>query len=480
MITNTTTTTYVVTQESERLLQKLLAHEIRFAHWKSNGHLLKSLAGKTDLDLLVQPDDCAKYEACLTQLGYKKIISQAWSSYPLVEDWLGFDEATGNLLHLHTHYALVTGIQHVKHLYLPWLEQFFEHVIYDAATGWPIPTPALEAIILFIRIWAKMPPSERLKSNPTIPVYLKEELAYLLSKTNSEELSQLCKELQLRVPPDFGATVHSIMANQKSASILGVSIYFYEQLKSYYRTPWSVSVLKSHLHKLRIRSSRASSKLSGPFKFGKTLVKGGKVIAFVGSDGSGKSTLTRDVLNWLTYKIDAHYFYFGKNPFIFSYNKQIISKTDLLFKRDRFSQILRKLIGNTYYPLLINRKIEMLEHAKKMSRTGSVVICDRFPQLDVKGMNDGPHLLPKDWCADLEMKKFRQVRDYDADLVFRLLVSPEVACARKPEHNTDMIKLKCENISKISFGSSQVIDIDADQPYEQVLLRVKQVIWENL
>jgi thymidylate kinase len=478
--TNTNMSEYVATQESSTLLQELLGNKVRFAHWKSNGHLLKSLEGKTDLDLLVHPQDRHLYEESLTRLGYKKIISQAWSSYPLVEDWLGFDTVTGNLLHLHTHYAMVTGIQHVKHLYLPWVEQFFNHTTIDANTGWPIPEPALEAIILLVRIWAKMPPTERIKKQPTILGYLIDELVNLLSKTDPEQVTLLCEQLNLTVPADLPQKLHRIQIERRPKDILDVSIYFYEQLKPYYRSSWSVSILKSNMHKFRIKSSRVYSRLSGPFKFGKTLVNGGKVIAFVGSDGSGKSTLTRDILNWLTYKIDAHYFYFGKNPFIFSYNKQIISRTDLLFKQDKLSKLLKKLLGNTYYPILINRKVEMLEHAKRMSRTGSVVICDRFPQLDVKGMNDGPHLHADDWCANMEMKQFAKVRKNDADLVFRLLVSPEVACARKPEHNSDMIHVKCENIGKISFGSAKVIDIDADKPYEQVLLQVKREVWKYL
>lgn len=480
MKTNTIMSEYVATQESSKLLLELLENNIRFAHWKSNGHLLKSLEGKTDLDLLVHPQDRLLYEGSLHRLGYKKIKSQAWSSYPLVEDWLGFDAVTGNLLHLHTHYAMVTGLQHVKHLYLPWVKQFFQHTTVDANTGWPIPEPALEAIILFVRIWAKMPPTERIKKQPAIPVYLIDELVNLLSNTDPAQVASLCEELHLKAPEDLPQKLHRIQLERRPKDILDVSIYFYEQLKPYYRSSWSVSILKSSIHKFRIKSSQFYSRLSGPFKFGKTLVNGGKVIAFVGSDGSGKSTLTRDILNWLTYKIDAHYFYFGKNPFIFSYNKQIISKTDLLFKQDKLSQLLRKLLGNTYYPILINRKVEMLEHAKRMSRTGSVVVCDRFPQLDVKGMNDGPHLHADDWCADMEMKHFAKVRNNDADLVFRLLVSPEVACARKPEHSSDMIRVKCENIGKISFGSAKVIDINADQPYEQVLLQVKREIWKYL
>src|SRR5207245_5117378 len=43
----------------------------------------------------------------------------------------------------------------------------------------------------------------------------------------------------------------------------------------------------------------------------RTLPQGGAVIAFVGADGSGKSTLVRELAAWLSPKVDVVHLYFG-------------------------------------------------------------------------------------------------------------------------------------------------------------------------
>ena len=35
------------------------------------------------------------------------------------------------------------------------------------------------------------------------------------------------------------------------------------------------------------------------------------MVALVGSDGSGKSTVSSSLLRWLHYKLDAHFYYMG-------------------------------------------------------------------------------------------------------------------------------------------------------------------------
>lgn len=473
---------YTITTESVKLLEELKNSDIRFAHWKSNNHLLKSLAGKTDLDILIKPEDRTRFESSMQHLGYKKLISQPWSSYPDVDDWIGLDIETGYFLHIHTHYALVTGIQHVKHLYLPWLEVFFNHVITDEQTGWPIPKPELEALILFVRIWAKMPPAERIKSLPTIPPYIKDELISLLRKSSLKDLEALCSELNLHTPIDFRACISSILDNQDSKLILKVSQIFYDQLKPFFRLPWSLSLLKSSYFKFNIKAQKYSLKFFGPRRLGKTLQSGGKVIALIGSDGSGKSTLSNDLLEWLTYKIDTHYFYLGKNPYIRSYKKTLLSKSDLLFSDNRLSKLMRRKLGKLFYIFLINKKLNSLRLAKKMSSAGSVIICDRFPQKTILGINDGPNLQQQnnDWWAKSEMNLFNKVHEVEADIIIRLQVAPEVASARKPEHDRESIKKKCEIIDLITFEHTTVLNIDANRPYDQVLSNVKQEIWKLL
>ena len=44
---------------------------------------------------------------------------------------------------------------------------------------------------------------------------------------------------------------------------------------------------------------------------GKRVAGRGLVVAFIGSDGSGKSTLTREMRAWLRYKLDVHGYYMG-------------------------------------------------------------------------------------------------------------------------------------------------------------------------
>ena len=95
---------------------------VPFVHWKSNDHLAEALAGKTDIDMYVEPAYRAQFDAAMTRFGALRMQSQPWASYPDVEDWLVFDRETGQSLHVHQHFVLITGLKRVKHLRLPWGE----------------------------------------------------------------------------------------------------------------------------------------------------------------------------------------------------------------------------------------------------------------------------------------------------------------------------------------------------------------------
>ena len=79
-----------------------------------------------------------------------------------------------------------------------------------------------------------------------------------------------------------------------------------------------------------------------------------------------------------------------------------------------------------------------------------------------------------------EIKKFHRFSEAGANIVFRLHISPEVAAERKPDHDSKMIEQKCAHLSNLTFGNAKVIDIDAEQSIDQVLLDLKRKIWENI
>lgn len=476
MISNLT-----LTKESFRLLELLVQSQVRFVHWKSNCRLIESLEGKTDLDILVHPDSKVTFEECMAALGYKKLVSPPWSAYPEVEDWLAFDRETGRFLHLHIHFALVTGLKHIKHLNLPWLDKFFDNIQIDSETGWPIPIPEMETLILFIRVAAKMPPQERWNSE-AIPDHILSELSALLKKIDVHKFAQFYAVVGLIPPSDIKARVERIIEEQNTDEVLTIAKESYLQVKRFYRMPWLQARLKSKRYATYIKGVNRMLPLIGPIRLRKRIEDGGKIFAFVGSDGSGKSTITNDLIRWLSYKIDCHYLYLGKQPFFKSYGKTVRSTSDLLFRSEVGRRFTLKAIGNYYFIVLIKRKISLLKRAHELKQEGSVVICDRFPQLSVKGMSDGMFLQEegRGKLSEVERRLFLKTVEYEPDIVFKLVVSPEVASARKPEHDASQIRKKCQSIDMVTFSKSRTIEINADRPYEEVLREIQQEIWKAL
>ena len=87
----------------ERFFDHLTQENLRYCHWKSNEHLPEALAGETDLDLLVAPEERDRFGQVLTSLDFKRICSPPEKCYPGMEDYLGFDAESGGLAHLQVH-----------------------------------------------------------------------------------------------------------------------------------------------------------------------------------------------------------------------------------------------------------------------------------------------------------------------------------------------------------------------------------------
>jgi len=124
-------------------------------HWKSNNHLAAALAGETDLDLLVAQEDAQQFRQLALQYGFKVVISPPAKQFPGVEDYLGFDLATGRLSHLHVYYRLVLGKPFVKNHRLPLEDALLASARRHQSERVMIPSPAWELVVLVARILLK-------------------------------------------------------------------------------------------------------------------------------------------------------------------------------------------------------------------------------------------------------------------------------------------------------------------------------------
>jgi thymidylate kinase len=217
------------------------------------------------------------------------------------------------------------------------------------------------------------------------------------------------------------------------------------------------------------------------------------VFAVVGCDGTGKTTLTADLLANLGKKGPAERHYMGlisgetgdkikDLPFI-----GVRLENNLHNKANRALDMEKKLpgIGTALimYLLSLWRSFHMLR-VIRLSRRGVQVITDRYPQVEIPGFHyDGPGLTVNrtdNWLvrklAEGEQRLYEWMAGQKPALVIRLNINAEAAHARKPDHNIDELRDKISVMNRLNFNGAQVCDIDTTAPYPEVLAKALQAI----
>ncbi len=217
----------------------------------------------------------------------------------------------------------------------------------------------------------------------------------------------------------------------------------------------------------------------------------GPLIAIVGSDGSGKSTVGEALLAWMSAKRPAIICHLGKQsgnlgraatrlPLVGSrMGKTIDSKV-----KEAGSKKGPSLIATlTIYAFAI-RRIRRFRRMLAERQKGTAIIADRFPQLDVPDGLDGPGFAKVRHDSGLagrlaarELRQFEWMTSFAPDLVIRLNVDVATAVARKPDHVPAALAKKIARISELKFGSSTpIVDIDATQPLALVVAQAKDAV----
>lgn len=218
------------------------------------------------------------------------------------------------------------------------------------------------------------------------------------------------------------------------------------------------------------------------------------LIAIIGCDGSGKSTVSEQVLIWAREYGDAESVHLGKQqgnvgraianfPVIGNYLGKFIDKkvSKVNSNKDK-NKAPGAIAALVMYAFTIRRK-RRFNKMLKLRGNGKIIITDRFPQIDIPKTYDGPSLSIDEegsafvkWLAHRELKLFRWMTSYQPDVVIRLNVDLETAFARKPDHKKELLRRKIETTPKLTFNGAKIVEIDASQPLEQVLSKVKVAV----
>jgi hypothetical protein len=217
------------------------------------------------------------------------------------------------------------------------------------------------------------------------------------------------------------------------------------------------------------------------------------VFAVVGCDGTGKSTLTQDLRDSLRGKGRARRCYMGlisgemgdkikDLPFI-----GVRLENNLHKKANRALDMEKQLPGTgtalIMYVLSLWRASLML-HVIWLSRRRVQVITDRYPQVEIPGFHyDGPGLTvdrTSNWLvrnlAQQEQKLYQWMAAQTPALVIRLNIDAASAHARKPDHDLAELEDKISVMAHLQYNGARVCDIDATQPYPQMLAAALEAI----
>jgi thymidylate kinase len=463
-------------QKPELVFTILNEEKIRYCHWKSNANLSESFQSKTDFDLLIDDRDADKFYHCMNSLGLKRRYSSPDKVYPGIEDYLGFDEVSGKIFHLHVHFKLIIGKKYQKNYHMPFEDLVLSTSVYDEHYPIRIIQFELELLLLIIRSilkvdWGMRMFAKNIIGKSLFPLNIHKEFAFLRGKSNQEIFYEYAGQLFPEMLDVFKKMYHGEIGTLSYRQVLKFHKKIIRTLKPFQL--FSKRALKSELKIKRLASRNARNWLSS----------GGVSVAFVGVDGSGKSSTVSHIGKWLGWKLSVKTAYMG------------LPKNDNLIEMlDVFTNITNKLklpflkehITLFKWVLVARLRHKIYRNSEMLKNQGRIVIFDRFPLKEFWDMNepmDGPRIQNSCRWAKTERTFYHNLKY--PDYIFILQVNEEESINRKKEHlnakKRHLIKEKIKAVDKlVKTKSDRLIIMDTLKGQEQTLLEIKRKLWELL
>jgi hypothetical protein len=228
------------------------------------------------------------------------------------------------------------------------------------------------------------------------------------------------------------------------------------------------------------------------------------MIAFVGSEATGKSTILGEVEGWLGRSHRVRRVHAGKPPstpitffphVLLPALRRVFPEQRTLFVEERYEDGDRA--ATKPYPLLFGVRSVMLAYERRALLTraarsgkGTIVLSDRYPS-EASGAPDGPQLahlpMPSGRFSIrrvLARMEDRLYRDIPApDMVFHLSAPLEVTLARNAARNKqepeDYVRFRHALSAKLRFDGAPVYGIDTDRDIALVVREIEEVIGDG-
>lgn len=473
------------------LFEAFNSNNIEYCHWKSTDHLEASFEAKTDLDVLIGKAFQGVAEAILIECGFLRMRTPDLRTYPGVEDFIKYDCDLGRFVHLHLHYSLQCGDRWVKSYRVPIESYLLRNRVYLKEFGlWNI-DPLSEYLLFIVRMHMKWTNPE----NKTSVRAENESILALLSEGWVDAVKEhpLITQSLIGVVKEYSEKNFSNISKKQKRSLQKENIR-YQRLSTL--NFWCQNKIR-FIYRVYVEIFRRFLK---NYSFGRRrLTNGGVIVAFVGMDGSGKTTMLQQAYERYSKQMNVTKVFLGTGrsgsglvrrvifylfDSIYKARSKNISSSSISKVRNRPS--LFKLL---WMFLCLKDRNSELKKLCSADANGSLVLVDRWPQDDIAGFADARKLKGFEreggllgFVARIEEKFYRDLNQVKSDCTIWLDVSPEISLKRKPEELTideaDKYRDVLKQLSLDSF--SNLVRIDADAILSDVSDKVNSTIWKNL
>jgi hypothetical protein len=475
-------------------------HNIRYCYWKSTRRIHAVLRGESDLDLLVGRPDQHRAEMILLARDFKLFPMQANRDHPSMLSFLGHDEASGRIVHVHLHFRLIVGERLLRNYRLPWEDIVLRYALLHPVLQIRMLEPTIEAVLLGVRSCVELRRSD--------PVALRSWQAV------KHKFALDRADVAARVDPAALRDLATALLNDELAEMLVDAIFSERELEDQRRFRRCVV---RHLSTFRAYN-RLEARLRGswrgllwaagnmnrhffllPRPWSRRAPGGGCVIAIVGVDGSGKSTVAAAMRAWLGAEVDVVPIYFGTGdgkpsallrPFklMVPLARRIVTIKPKGASHGKVSNrppgLLYGLLMMVWATVVAREKRNKLFAARRGAQRGLVIITDRYPQNENSAFNDGPLLtrltaVPR-WLRRFESATYALAQQLPPDLVVKLDVLATTAARREPDMDPAIIRERVMDLQRLTFAGARIVRVDAEQPLFHVIRTVKREIWRLL
>ena len=363
---------------------------ISYCHWKSNTAMNRSLIAENDLDLLIDQDHVSEFRHLLHELGFIPVSKQRAPEVADTEDFFGFDTEIDRFVHIHAHYRLVLGHDRTKNYRIPIEQAYLESAVDSGVLR--VPSPEFEYVVLVLRMALKYgvldeilwQAARRRRAEPKTSEL--EEIEDLSGRISDLAVTNILEQhLSMIDRATFDDAAYAISGKATISERMAASREIETRLQPYARAGRLTDGALRSWRRLVVSTQRRTGRLP---RF--RPAAGGSIIAVIGGDGAGKSTVLSDVVPWLSAEFDTLSIHLGKPK----WSRTTVAVRGGLKAYKVAKTVLRRGVAedrtsgtsteSAYHPVVwdvctARDRYLTYRRARRFANSGGLVVSDRYP-----------------------------------------------------------------------------------------------------